>query len=382
MRTRQRTLAVVALATVVVAWFVGLYRHETDISPFLKQVLPQADTFERCDTGIYTGIEGAERRTVGYVAIGEAGGYGGPMRVAVGVDLTGNVERIAIVDHRETAAYFQRVLGSGLLEDLQGKRYSDPFQLDRDVDAVTGATMTADAVAQSVCRAARNVAGDRLNLPLPPLASTPIKFGLPEITLLSLYGLAFAGYTGRLKRKRLLRWVSLVTGLVVLGFLYNAPLTLTNVNSLLMGYWPGWQSHVYWYLLIGGVLIVPAATGRNPYCNGICPFGAAQRCLAVAGGAKPRISPRYRAYLRWAPRILAWAAILLALVYRNPALANYEVYGALFDVVGSYFLFGLLAIVLVASLFIRRPWCNYLCPIRAVVDYLRFGRKWVRSTLR
>ena len=78
----------------------------------------------------------------------------------------------------------------------------------------------------------------------------------------------------------------------------------------------------------------------------ICPFGAAQERLAVLGQAKPRIPPRYQTYLRWTPRILAQASILLALTYRSPALASYEVYGPLFDVVGSHLLFGLLAVAL------------------------------------
>ena len=376
-------MAVVALATVVVAWLVGLHRYETDITPFLKQALPRANRFEACHTGVYTGIEAVcgEQRIVGYVAIGEADGYGGPMRVAVGVDLAGNVDGIAIVDHQETAAYFQKVLRANLPGSLSGKEYSDSFSPGHDVDAVTGATMTVNALAESVCSGARNVAGKQLNLPVPPKKIAPIEFGFPEFTLLALYGVAFVSYTGRLKRKRLVRWVCLLTGLIILGFLYNAPLTLTNVNSLLIGYWPRWQSHVYWYLLIVGVLIVPLLTGRNPYCSAICPFGAAQRCLAVLGGAKPRVPPRCRAYLRWTPRILAWAAILLALTYRNPALASYEMYGALFVLIGSHLQFGLLAAILVASLFVTRPWCNYLCPVRVVTDYLRFGRRWVRQSL-
>ncbi len=304
------------------------------------------------------------------------------MQVAVGVDPQGTVVGLAVVDHQETAAYYQRVTGTGLTESLLGKKYSDPFLPGQDVDAVTGATMTVRALTESVRSAARSVAGTPLQLPVPPEEIAPIRFALPEITLLSLFGLALAGQAGRLKRKRVVRWVCLLAGLVVLGFMLNVPLTLTNVNSLLIGYWPQWQSHLYWYLLVIGVLSVPLMTGRNPYCNAICPFGATQQCLGVLGGAKPRrLSPRWRARFRWMPRVLAWAAILLALTYRNPALANYEVYGTFFDLVGSHLQFGLLAIVLVASLFVARPWCNYLCPIRAVTDFLILGRRWVRRAV-
>ncbi len=380
MKVWERRLAFLALVTVVAAWAVGWSGRQQDLAPFLKETLPDADRFEECHTGIFAGWGTVEdqQRIVGYVGVGQAQGYGGPMCVAVGVDSEGTVERITIVDHQETTAYFQRVTQTNLPESLIGKKCFDPFSPGQDVDAVTGATMTVAALAESVSSGARRVAGTQLNLPVPPENVVPAKFGLPEITLICLFAAALLNQTVGLRRKKLIRWFCLLTGLVVLGWMLNAPLTLTNISSLLIGYWPQWQSHFYWYLLIAGVLIVPLATGKNAYCRAICPFGATQECLAVIGGAKPRFSPRWRRYLRWTPRILAWAAIVLALTYRNPALANYEVYGTLFDLIGSHLQFGLLAVVLVASLFITRPWCNYLCPIRPVTDYLHLGRRVAR----
>ena len=58
-------------------------------------------------------------------------------------------------------------------------------------------------------------------------------------------------------------------------------------------------------------------------------------------------------------------------------MGGYEVYGTLFALVGTHLQFGLLAFVLIASLFVPRPWCRYLCPIRAVTDYLKLPRKLV-----
>jgi len=384
MRNRERALALIALASVIVAWFIGWQRYDTELAPLLQQSLPGADRFEECGPGIFAGRKTteAEQPIVGYVAIGQGTGYGGPMKVVVGINLEGNVVGLTVVEHQETAAYFQRAGQTGLPENLIGKKYSDPFIPGQDIDAVTGATMTVTAMADSVSAGARSVAGNALNLPLPPKAVAPIKFGLPEITLLSLFGVALFSQTRRLRRNKLVRWICLLTGLVVLGFMVNGPLTLTNVSSLLIGYWPAWQSHLYWYLLIVGVLVLPLVIGRNLYCGSICPFGATQQCLGAIGGAKSRrLSARWRARLRWIPRILAWAAILIALTYRNPALVSYEVYGTLFGLVGSHFQFGLLAAVLVASLFIKRPWCNYLCPIRGVTDLVKLGfRRPVKRT--
>ena len=88
-------------------------------------------------------------------------------------------------------------------------------------------------------------------------------------------------------------------GLVVLGFLYNSPVTLAYITKLLLGYWPQWQTNLYWYFLIGGILFVFTVDNKNPYCQWICPFGAAQECMGVIGGARSRGSRRFATVLRW-----------------------------------------------------------------------------------
>ena len=90
------------------------------------------------------------------------------------------------------------------------------------------------------------------------------------------------------------------------------------------------------------------------------------------------VPSRYRPGLRLAQRTVAWLAIVLAMLFRNPGISNYEVFGTLFDLIGSTIQFGLLVLILILALFIKRPWCNFLCPIRPVEDFLRGTRKWVK----
>jgi polyferredoxin len=169
----------------------------------------------------------------------------------------------------------------------------------------------------------------------------------------------------------------MIVGMVVLGFMYNNPLTLSSINKFLMGFFPQWQTNLYWYILILGIILVFSVDNKNPYCEWFCPFGAAQECMGVIGGAKVRSPGKYRTFLKWLQRGLAWGAILIALLYRNPGITSFEIFGTLFDLVGSNFQFGLLGIVLIASLFIRRPWCTYLCPLHPVDEFIRMTRKWI-----
>jgi len=148
---------------------------------------------------------------------------------------------------------------------------------------------------------------------------------------------------------------------------------------MLLGFWPEWQLHLYWYLLLAGILFVFTADDKNPYCEWFCPFGAAQECLGIIGGAKGRTPQRYHNLLRWFQRALALSAIIIALLYRNPSISCYEVFGAFFRLIGSNFHFVLLGVVLIAALFLKRPWCRYLCPLRPVTDFIRLIRNWMKE---
>lgn len=380
-KSRQQTdriLGLVAVLTIVLAWVIGFNLENAEIEPYLDEALPEAGHFEKIAVGSYAAYADSNATDlIGYVSFGEASGYGGPLKVAVAVDLEGNVAGLAIVQHRETPSWYRKVKDSGFIENLLGKSYQDSFQLGEDIDGVTSATYTSRAIAESVLAGSREVAANQLALPIPPEPNPQILFGLPEITLIILFAVGFVGHQRNFKYKKQIRWVGMLVGLVVLGFMYNAPLTLSRVNQFILGFWPQWQTSIYWYLLMGGILFVFTVDNKNPYCYWFCPFGAAQECMGAIGGAKLYSPGRYREFFKWLRRGVVWFAIFVAVLFRSPGVTSYEIFGTLFSLVGTNLQFILLAIILVASLFVKRPWCAYLCPLDPVVDFIRMLRKWI-----
>jgi hypothetical protein len=377
-RLLERFLAVVAFGIVIAAWIIGSFRAEADFIPYLEQALPEASRFEAISPGIYEAWGGSpEEGLLGYVTTGKAQGYGGEMEVAVSVSPMGQILGLVIVEQKETAAFLQRVFRASLFDSLKGKSYSDPLSLGNDLDGVTGATYSCRAIIDAARLGTRKVARRELGFSPPPELPPGIKFGFPEASLIVLFVFGIVGRMRRFKYKKTARWVSMLAGLLVLGFLFNMPLTIVWINRLLLGYWPAWQTHLYWFILVGGILFIYTIDNKNPYCEWFCPFGATQECLGVVGGAKVRVPRRAHNLLRWGQRLLALAAIVIALVFKNPGISSYEVFGAFFRLIGSNFLFVLLGLVLVASLFIRRPWCSYLCPLRPVTDLIRLMRSWI-----
>ncbi len=373
----ERLLGALAIATIIIAWIIGANLADKDVFPALRAAAPTANHFTPSRTGYAIFGDETENSLLGYVQVASANGYGGPMKVVVATDLQGKITGVSILQHKETPLWIQKVLNTKFIKSFTGKKYSDGFQLGKDVDGITGATYTSSAIAEAVLKGSRQIAGTELGLAVPAETNPRIQFGIPEIVLLGLYALGYFGHQSKFKFTKQARWVSMIVGMVVLGFIYTSPLTISDVNKFLLGFWPAWQNHLYWYLLMGGILFVFTVDNKNPYCEWFCPFGAAQECMGALGGAKSRSVGKYKLFLLWLQRGLAWLAILLALLFRNPGLTSYEIFGTLFDLSGNSVQFALLGLVLITSLFVRRPWCTYLCPLRPVSDLYRTFRTWV-----
>jgi uncharacterized protein with FMN-binding domain len=347
------------------------------VDDLVRRVLPQAtEVTQRGD--IFVGTDAAGK-IVGYAGTGEAPGYGGPVKMLVGLRPDGTITGVEIVSQRESPGFFRLVESSGLIPGYAGRHVTDPLQLGTDLDAVSGATLSSEGVADAVRAAVRATASGGLGTTV-PAPKQSIRFGVPEVVLLLLFATAFIASRLRGNTLKLrLRWGTRLVGIVVLGFVYTLPLTITMVVAFLSGYWPDWHTHLYWYLLIGGILFVTTVNNKNPYCVWFCPMGAFQDCLSALSKAKPYRPRRLDVPLKWMQRGLALIAIVLGLALRQPGVVGYEPYQTLFDVHGNLAQWGLLLMVVLAALMMHRPFCNYLCPVRPMLDFISAGRRWVKE---
>lgn len=137
----------------------------------LQSVVPAADefsdrqgkppVFEAYQTSGQTG----QRTLMGYAFLTsdfppEQKGFSGPIEVLVGMDLRGVLTGAVVTayneSHRATRGDF--LAAPGLLEQFSGKSIGDAFRVRRDVDGISGATITVDAMSRGIRNAAREVA--------------------------------------------------------------------------------------------------------------------------------------------------------------------------------------------------------------------------------
>ena len=77
-------------------------------------------------------------------------GYGGTIDMVVGIDLKGRVAGIKIISMNETPGLGMKASESKFLRQFTGKTFKSPLKAKKDVDAITGATITSQAVSDGV----------------------------------------------------------------------------------------------------------------------------------------------------------------------------------------------------------------------------------------
>jgi uncharacterized protein with FMN-binding domain len=355
-----------AVLILLAAWAYGFLTTHSPVAPLVANVLPGATTVT-ADGDLFIAHDSAGK-LVGYAAAADATGYGGPIYLLVGVDPQGQIVGVQVIEQRETPGFYALLRDHRFIQQFLGQTPDQPFVVGQNVDSVSGASLSANAVAQAIGRSVQKIqTGTLQNAP------TPLRFGLPEITILTLmFGSLALPRFKEPRLKKALRWALLLVSMVVLGFALNEPLTIANVASLLVGYWPAWQQHLYWYLLVGGVLGYALFAGKNLYCFAICPFGAVQECFGALGAVRTYLPPAVYNKAKWVPRWLGVFALALGLAFRQPGAASFEPFGTLFSFSAGFFPWMLLVLVLFASMIILRPFCFYLCPVGAVISFFLY----------
>ncbi len=134
-------------------------------------------------------------------------------------------------------------------------------------------------------------------------------------------------------------------------------------------------------LILGVAVLVAALLVGNAFCGWICPMGTVQDGLAwVAKNLHlPQWHPGARTdrVLRWGRFVVLGLVMWMSYVTGRLWFADYDPYFTLFSLhwMAEWtetlaWSVGITAAVLIASLFVERLWCRYLCPLGAVFAIL------------
>ncbi|MFB2594369.1 4Fe-4S binding protein [Paracoccus sp. p4-l81] len=166
--------------------------------------------------------------------------------------------------------------------------------------------------------------------------------------------------------------------LVVLGWMWNAQLSVVNImalaNSLATGF--SWQAFlldpltfILWFAVAAALIF----WGRGAYCGWLCPFGALQELLNQIGRRLgiPQVTLPWGLHERlWPVKYMIFLGLFgvsLASLEQAEHLAEVEPFktAIVLKFARAWPFVAYVAALLAAGLFVERFYCRYLCPLGA-----------------
>ena len=306
-------------------------------------------------------------------------GFGGKMNLAVYVDTTGKLIDFHVVRSNETPSYLELLVE--WRASLKGGPLfgTEPFA---DIDTVSGATVSSQAILSALESSSRTFAADilRLSVEAVPESAKPGGKYLPDAHAAYLIGafvLAliltyFGGFWTRL--------AMLAATFLLGGILLNAQYSIEQIATILSLHTPAVKLSGA-FLLVAGLPLLVALFG-NTYCGYICPFGAAQELLGYVVPARLK-SPLSLEKMRKARFVKYGVLLVLVLAFflsrdrttlaADPLIRVFSLQFFVSQTQGSIFnwrdpAFLILVVVLVGSILYTRFWCRYLCPVGAFLS--------------
>ena len=367
-----RLVPYAAYLTLFLAFIVGAVFSEKDYESMVRSRFETESLVKVNDAPVVFRLGDPEEGAGDYVLIQEGQGYGGPFVIGIRIGEDARVREIIPLDDKETPAFIKRVREAGYKEQFVGKYVTDDFIVGRDIDGVTGATVTTMAATEAVRKGAHLAAEEKFGLK-PTWAKVPWKIGLEEVLVFLVFALAFV--PGVASRKPW-RYFYLGAAVLVVGFYANASVSIGSIAALFMGFVPGIRDHVVWWILVVGTISTIMVLGRNVYCSGICPFHGIEFLLRKISGYKMNPSPAVMNRARQVVNFLLWLSLMTIFLSRLPAAGAYEPFAMMFSLEGVGIQWYILPLALIGSFFMSNFWCRFFCPAgRALTTLVKLRRR-------
>ena len=188
--------------------------------------------------------------------------------------------------------------------------------------------------------------------------------------------LLFAGFASLtmvsfLRKSVWLKYITLVAAVSYMGFQKSQLISVTNIYSLLTGNLPVFRYSLAWYVFAVFTVVTTVLWGRL-YCGRVCAFGALTQLMDRV--VPPRFRVEVPPWLEERAGKIKYGLLAATLLYflataDIPAYRYVEPFW-MFTRRGSTAMWTGLAILLIATVFVRNLYCRFLCPVGAALGLL------------
>lgn len=288
-------------------------------------------------------------------------GYGGNIPLHIYLR-NGTIAKIEILPNSESPEFLSSVIDKGLLSVWNG--LSPEQAISKEVDAVTGATLSSTAIIASVQKAMQYVT-DQTN------KEKSFGFDWSDVRFWCIITIVLSGMLLPFFYKhKYFRITQLVMNVVVLGFWSGSFISLSLLVNYLSNGINLWSAFIPILLMIAA-FIFPLFGKKSHYCMWICPMGSCQELIGKAIPYKLRISPTTIQRLTVFREIL-WIGIMVVMWFGvGFELLNYELFSAFLFRQASVPILVTALLFAALSGIVQRPYCRFVCPTGSVIKFVQ-----------
>ncbi len=355
-----------AWVTLILAFIIGYIAETPDYLPLVKKQYPE---YTWSSTDVYPDLPvvfvPAPDQTNEALVIADGKGYGGPFVLgirAIKTETSAKIQEVVVLSHKETPSYLQKLVREKFFNQFINKSLTSDFLHDKDVDGVSGATVSSKGFTKAIAKSLHLGAVEHLKLEK-TWQEEQYRWGPDELLMLALVAMVVVVVYGPKKIAKPLKLILPFATLAFVGFHTNSSISIGTLAGIMMGYFPDFNQFPLWWILVGTAIIGVLFLGKNLYCGYLCPFEVVQSLLNKAGGFKLKLKPGMINHARRVIFTLSWLALILIFLSRHPALGSYEPFSMMFSLEGIGIQWYILPISLFGALLIPQFWCRLFCPV-------------------
>lgn len=290
-------------------------------------------------------------------------GFAGPIHMDI-VMTDGKVSEIKVLDNAETPRFLNRAV-SQLFPMFVGKTPAEI--LAGEYDAVSGATLSSEAVIATVRRTMESVEGKAFTHSQ-TVGFMSIGFIVALIVVLA------AGVLPLFVHSKIYRFVQLALNVTILGAWCGTFLSYSHMVNFLSNGFVSWIQVIVLLMMIMA-FAYPLFGHRSHYCMWVCPFGALQELVGKIPLRKLKITPGIIHVLETLRQLL-WIVLMTFLVTGICAQwTDNEIFTVFMFSHASPYVIAVAIVFVVLSLFVTRPFCRFVCPCGALFEFVQGSPK-------
>lgn len=387
---KNKSLVLIALLLTVIV----IFKKENDIKGFkyltskkidfktweagfslndVKKVFPDAVIYKKNKKGAYKVLK-SHNEELGTLLnscpfTNKIFGYAGRVPLLIGINQNRDIIGITLLENYESKESINAINKNEFLN--QWIKCDIDSLNNLKIDAVSGATITSNAI--------RNGINTRISAYLNKDVTQKIAFidMLKIIVPVALILFALISYfmSKELKKYRI---ILLVLNILVFGFWLGYSLSLfLYYNWIINGI--SFTVHLILICLFGFSIVLPLFFKKAFYCSYVCPLGCCQELCGKITKKKTKVNKPIVSLLKNIPPIILISIAFLLFIDINVNISIIEPFMAFNYQTAKVFTLVFAGTIITVSIFINKPWCNYLCPTGYLLELLREPNKKTKN---